>query len=46
MNNYTAADFGYELWDLYNNFDYSLLDDEDCEYNHDFANDDLYELPF
>ena len=46
MHYYTAADLGLGLEDLYNDFDYSLLDDEDCEYNHDYANDDLYELPF
>ena len=40
---YSALDLGLELMDLlerFNNYD------EDCDYDHDFTNDDLYELPF
>jgi len=44
---YTALDLGldyqdYEQWDKYMSDDY--YPDED--YNHDYLNDDKYELPF
>lgn len=40
---YSALDLGLDEM-----LDYSDLyyDDEDCDYDHNFIDDDLYELPF
>jgi hypothetical protein len=50
MHNYLAADLGLELIDMLSEYDnvldYTMLYDEDGEYNHDFINDNAYELPF
>jgi hypothetical protein len=41
---YSALELGLDEMLL---LDYSdLYYDEDCDYDHDFTNDDLYELPF
>jgi len=39
---YSALDLGFEIDDLY--YDYECYDDEG--YEHQYTNDDLYELPF